>query len=56
MEMYNYQCHVCSFAHSIPAYWTSFSPEKETEMIHLNLETNEICPCNMLQFMGKENI
>jgi hypothetical protein len=43
MEMYTYRCKECGFVHCVPAYWTSFTKDKEIEITHLNLESKEMC-------------
>jgi len=43
MEMYTYKCNQCNFVHCVPAYWTSYKPDLEVDMPHLNLETKETC-------------
>ncbi|ABR48313.1 hypothetical protein Amet_2154 [Alkaliphilus metalliredigens QYMF] len=51
MEMVFYKCSVCGFIHQVPAYWSGFSPEEEIEMVHFNLETNEMCGKLMLSLV-----
>ena len=46
-----YKCAACGFTHQVPAYWSGFSPEEETEMLHVNLETKEMCSELMLKLV-----
>ncbi len=48
MEMYTYICNECGFIHCVPAYWTSFTKDKDIEIPHLNLERKEVCPNEVL--------
>ncbi len=48
MENYFYKCNVCSFVHLVPAYWVSFSPEKEMDFLHVNPETQKDCENHVL--------
>jgi hypothetical protein len=43
METYIYKCPVCGFAHQVPAYWVSFSPEPTFEFEHMSFKTGEMC-------------
>lgn len=51
MEMIYYKCPTCGFIYQVPAYWSSYSPEEEMEMIHINLETKETCDVIMLELV-----
>lgn len=51
LEMVFYKCAACGFTHQVPAYWSGFSPEEETEMLHVNLETKEMCSELMLKLV-----
>ncbi len=51
MEMIYYKCPACGFTYQVPAYWVEFSPEEETEMLHVNLQTKEMCDELMLKLV-----
>jgi len=48
METYIYKCPVCGFAHQVPAYWVSFSPEPTFEFEHMSFKTGEMCENTVL--------
>lgn len=51
MEMIVYKCSTCGFAYEVPAYWSGFSPDEEIEMIHVDLQTKEMCNELMLKLV-----
>ncbi|MCX7715196.1 MAG: hypothetical protein N2171_05680 [Clostridia bacterium] len=48
MENYFYKCPICGFVHLVPAYWVSYSPEKEMQLSHINLKTGEPCTHSLI--------
>ena len=54
MENVFYKCSTCGFTHQVPSYWSGFSPDKELEMPHMNLETKEMCEDIVMQLIDEE--
>ena len=55
MEMNWYRCPACGFTHQVPAYWSSFSADKEVELPHIVLVTGEICAEQSLLLVTQED-
>jgi len=53
METYIYKCPVCGYAHQVPAYWVSFSPEPEMEHEHPDFSKGEMCENRILKLMSE---
>lgn len=43
MEVIYYKCGSCGFVHQVPSYWSGHAPEKSLELMHINLNTKEMC-------------
>ena len=51
MENYLYKCDVCGYAHIVPAYLMSFSPDEVLEQSHLDVNTGKPCSNEKLRLI-----
>lgn len=56
MDCNYYKCETCGFIHQVPAYWSDYSADKNMEMVHMNLNTKEMCEEINLVLIDKQQV